>query len=134
MTPYIHIATEQQREWTTRTRRPIYHITIQTKTRDGEGIGQRMREAIIGHRESKDARTSRQHSKRVHSAEAHQNWSEIAPIQTLHKQPGPLTITATNTTDTEVDRAIDEAKCEKNFQSETKTVRSLLIITPIRIL
>ena len=47
---------QNNRNWAMRTGQPIYQLTFQTKTGDGDRIGQRVRDAINGHREPKDPR------------------------------------------------------------------------------
>ena len=90
-----------------RTRRAIYQITIQTKTGDGDRIGQRIRDAINGHRESKNARTARQHNTQKEYIRARQTKTGPRPNQfklsTSNNRTGPA--------DTEVDCAVDDAKC-----------------------
>ena len=56
--------------------------------------------------------------------------SELHPT---HPYMGPLTITATNMTDTEVDHTIEDAKRgDQDFFTGLRTVRYLLLITQIR--
>ena len=89
---------------------------IQTKTGDGERIGQRIRDAetINGHRKSKDPEPDanstlktgllgRWRPKLVQDRTS-SNSSQAATA------PGPLTIVAAKMTDTEVDRVINDAK------------------------
>ena len=81
----------------------------------------RTRDAIHGHRESKDARGPPQHNAQNEYVRTRQIKANPRPYHLklptdtkqytyARKEHGPLTIIATNMTDTEVDRAIDDAK------------------------
>ena len=87
------------------------------KTGDGDRIRQRIRDAINGHRDSEDARAHRQHNTQKEYIRTRQAKTGPRPHQLKLPQapsaPCLLTIIATNMTDTQVDRAIDDVKCAK---------------------